>query len=260
MWDPIRPRSCQGITWLADESTGNADGQRLRNPNRGAYQQYPQCRRSITVGGPKNADGTVTIHFYEESRGIDVPVIGGYKCFGFGNSFQGLWSMLQEPVTIPYTKSTTSTYNAYMENTCRVSFAFSYSGATAWLIIGPGGFSKDCSMDIQPQPVSCNVTASESIQHRSQNIGTVYSRSTGRIGVECSSATTVTASVSTSGMTLSSGPSTLGSNLYVGADGQIQTRVMASPNAIIPLISTVDATGLTAGSYSGSKVVIIDWE
>lgn len=182
---------------------------------------------------------------------------GDTYCFGVNISDLGKPESLRqianavEGITIPFSH-TTSQNPGYGDGYCM----------WAVQVVAPGGGSMiQYSMTgcAEPAPVSCALSDPGIISHPATVAGMVRARQEITINISCDRPATV--NVSTTGeIVLKNGRLSLPSRLYVQTEGTTSSKVAADPEARVRVISIIDATQAIAGEYSGSGVIVVDWD
>lgn len=171
---------------------------------------------------------------------------------------QDMSHVLQAFASTPIWKLETQTYPGRpIEPVCYFSL-FIYGNRRAWRTDAPGG-GQTCEMGTAA-PIQCTIGSPMTIEHPPALAGTVTSRKTAAVNIQCSATTSVGISILNSSLKLYSGNNALDSVLSVGANGQVQTRLTADPTASIDLISMIDASSVNVGEYSGSAIVTVSWD
>ncbi len=215
-----------------------------------------QCTITVQLGG---GDWSKPVHRYYLNGYVGDPhgPTSSSTCFGVSYRL-GAEGMLPELISrvqrvqVPYYDS------RGMINICTGAFYLNYvSGAqiSGYLQqnVGPG----QCT-ESKP-PVTCSIGLPGLIEHKPTTAGGVISHAGGAATVRCSGRASVSLTTPL-GIALHNGKDKLDSRLYVQREGTTNVTVTVDTSAVIDLLSTIDSIQPSAGSYSGSGVIVATWE
>jgi hypothetical protein len=233
----------------------------LRNLYTGGWRYNPQLETCLLTVYQNSATHN-RFHVYQLNGSTGGPW-GDAKCFGvlhtLFDSDPGLADLrlteALEGIHVPYKKTV---YNAIYPDDGTCFFRLDLNlGRTFGAKLKSSIYSIPCLGT--PAPVSCNISTPPIIQHSPSHTGRVRSRKEVDLTVTCTRNASITVSVPEV-INLQGGQSKVESRLYVTAEGKSSTTIVADPEASVRLISVIDATEPSAGEYSGSGIIVANWD
>ncbi|MGF6188943.1 hypothetical protein ABIE12_000246 [Serratia sp. 509] len=124
--------------------------------------------------------------------------------------------------------------------------------------IGGHHLGRPCASE---QPVECTVSKPDILLHNPRAIGRVRSETGGSVVVQCNRAASVIVDVQDSSVKLrGNAGGELRSTIHVGTKTSTSVTATADPVATVSVWSTIDDLAETAGTYTGSTVITVQWD
>ncbi len=111
------------------------------------------------------------------------------------------------------------------------------------------------------QPAVCTVSTPDILLHNPRAIGRVRSETVGSVVVQCNKTASVIVDVQDSSVKLrGNAGGELRSTIHVGTKTSTSVTATADPVATVSVWSTIDDLAETAGTYTGSTVITVQWD